>query len=460
MATAIECPNCKRLQAEVDGLKARISALEEELRRGRRQAAPFGRDRAEGAGKKPGRKPGQGEFARRESPPPEQTETLHVPLDRCPHCGGPIEDRKTHENFETDLPIPLPRHRRYLTESGWCPRCRRRVRSRHPEQSVFALGAAAVGVGPNLKAIAADLHHRLGVPYAKVADHLAAKSGVTLTPSALCQSDRRLADKLRPVYAELVAAIRQCCAVHADETGWRIGTLSAWLWVFTSKTITVYVIDKSRGHEVVVEILGREFRGVLVGDCFLAYDHRAFAEWIHQKCFAHFLKDLSRLEQEKTRGAVRFPREAAAILRDALALRNEKPKLSSRAFAHRLNALERRIDAAIAQTRRFSDPDNRRFAKRLRKHRAHLFTFLRIDGVEPTNNRAERMLRPAVVVRKTGACNKTQAGAETHSILSSVLATAKQRAVNGIAYLASVLTAPAAGSGPTAVPSLLAVNTS
>ncbi len=111
-----------------------------------------------------------------------------------------------------------------------------------------------------------------------------------------------------------MAALRQACAVHADETGWRIGMLSAWLWVFTSKYVTVYVSDESRGHEVVVEILGREFRETLVGDCFLAYDHKDFADWIKQKCVAHLQKDLRKMEAEKTRGAVRFPREVKKIL--------------------------------------------------------------------------------------------------------------------------------------------------
>jgi len=331
---------------------------------------------------------------------------------------------------------------RFVTESGYCPHCKKRVRSRHPEQVSTATGAAGVSVGPNAKAVAADLHHRLGVPYAKVADHFRTAFGLKVTPSGLCQSDARLADKGQPVYDELIAAIRQCCVVHVDETGWRIGILGAWLWVFTSRTITVYVIDESRGHEVVVEILGREFRGVLVADCFMCYDHKALAEWIQQKCFAHFLKALSAIEETKTRGAVRFAREAAAVLREALALSDQKGTLPRPVFERRRAAIEAKVDALIDGRRRFSDPDNARFAKRLRKQRKHLFTFLSYDGVEATNNRAERALRPAVVMRKTGACNKTPRGARTHAILSSILATAKQRGLDLIGYLVGVLTAP------------------
>lgn len=444
------CPGCRKLRAEVKSLKRRVAELEANLRASKRQAVPFGGRTPQATPKKPGRKKGRGRFTRREPPTEAPMETVEVPLGCCPHCRGELEDRQTHEHIQTDLPLPKPVHTRFVTESGYCRRCRKRVRSRHPDQASTAAGAAGVSVGPNAKAVAADLHHRLGVPYAKVADHLHTAFGLEVTASGLCQADARLADKALPIYDELITAIRECCAVHADETGWRIGTLAAWLWVFTSKTITVYVIDESRGHEVVVEILGREFKGVLVADCFLAYDHKAFADWLHQKCFAHFLKTLKEIESAKSGPAVRFAREVAAVLRKALRLRDEKATLTPRAFSRRLRSIERTLDALIDEGRRFTDPDNRRFAKRLRKHRDHLFTFLTHDGVEATNNRGERGVRPAVIIRKTGACNKTQRGAETHSILASVLRTAKQQGLNVIRYVASILTAP--GDPPSLLP--------
>jgi RNase H-fold protein (predicted Holliday junction resolvase) len=89
----------------------------------------------------------------------------------------------------------------------------------------------------------------------------------------------------------------------------------------------------------------------------------------------------------------------------------------------------------IAASRRFSDPDNARFAKRLRKHRPHLLRFLYLDELEPTNNLAERMLRPAVITRKTNGCNRTKDGAAAHSILASVLVTCHQQSIPVLNYL-------------------------
>jgi transposase len=451
MTTQSTCPNCQQLLTELERLRAqleearkRIAALEAEVRRGRRSAAPFSRDEPKPDPKPPGRRPGRGPFRYRSRPPEEAIqETVEVPLEACPACGGPLEDRATHEQVQVDIPEVRPVIPRFRTESGYCRRCRKRVRSRHPRQVSSATGAAGVSLGPRARALAADLKHRLGIPYRKVAELFRVAWGLEVTASGLCQADERLAEKAEPVYQELVEALRGSVAVHVDETGWRVGGQGAWLWVLTGPRGTVYIIDRRRSHEVVVEVLGPGFSGVWVTDGFRAYDHRALADWPQQKCFAHLLRELGRLQREKKRGAVRFPRELAGLLREALAWREEKGRREPAEFEARLQELEAKLDARIAEKRRFTDRDNARWARRLRKQRRHLLRFLRVEGVEATNNRAERALRPAVLVRKTGGCNKTPRGARTHAVLASLLQTLRQQGRETLTYLISVLTAPA-----------------
>jgi hypothetical protein len=115
---------------------------------------------------------------------------------------------------------------------------------------------------------------------------------LNVTRGAWQQADRRLALQAQPIYQALLETLRACTVVHTcttpnavrckcgDETGWRIGALSAWLWVFTSQKLTVYAIETSRSHEVALNILGKEFKGVLVSDCFLAYDHHELENWL------------------------------------------------------------------------------------------------------------------------------------------------------------------------------------
>jgi transposase len=256
-----------------------------------------------------------------------------------------------------------------------------------------------------------------------------------VTRSRRYQADRRLAQQARSAYLNLIDVLRECAVVHSDETGWRIGLLSAWLWVFTNQHITVYTIRASRGHDVVVEILGQTFKGVLVSDCFVAYDDHALQDWLKQKCIGHLLRNLRDMEESKAGGAVRFAREVTALLRRALALKVAKPNLPPEDFAQQAAQLEAELDTLIAPRRRLTDPDNARLAKRLRKQRAHVLRFLYMDGLEPTNNQAERQLRPGVIIRKTSGCNRTDGGAEAHSILGSILATCRQQAIPILDYL-------------------------
>jgi hypothetical protein len=223
--------------------------------------------------------------------------------------------------------------------------------------------------------------------------------------------------------------------VHVDETGWRIGTLAAWLWVFTNQEVSVYAIRDNRSSDVVIDILGQEFQGILASDCFLAYDEKRLTDWLKQKCVGHLLRELSEMKADKTGRAVHLAQDLTAVLQAALVLKAEKPTLAPTAFSLQAQTLETRLDALIAPQRRLRDTDNLRFAKRLRKHRPHLLRFLYVDDLEATNNQAERMLRPAVITRKTNGCNRTRPGADTHAVLSSVLVTCRQHAIPILDYM-------------------------
>jgi hypothetical protein len=250
------------------------------------------------------------------------------------------------------------------------------------------------------------------------------------------------------VYEALVELIRQCSVIHADETGWRIGTLAAWLWGFTHREVTVYAIRDNRSSDVVIDILGEEFQGILTSDCYLAYDDRRLKEWLKQKWVGHLLRELKEMKESKSGRALHFARQMTTILQEALALKTQKSRLDPFTFFQCAQDLETRLDALIAPQRRLRDADNARFAKRLRKHRPHLVRFLYVDELDATNNQAERMLRPAVITRKTNGCNRTRGGGVTHAILSSVLVTCHQHAIPILDYLVQLQHAYGSGGSP------------
>jgi transposase len=423
----------EKLQKLVELLRVEVEELE---RAGKRQATPFGRRKLVEQRKRPGRKAGQGKFAHRAKPSAKEVnETKVARLQGCPECGGKLREIHKHEQFEVDIPPVKPVITRFVNYSGYCGGCQKRVRARHPEQISVADGAAGVVVGPRAKALASNLKHRLVSSYGKVSEVLNDAFDLRVCRSGWCQADRKLAETARPVYEKLVEIVRQCSVVHADETGWRIDTLSAWLWVFTNQEVTVYAIRDNRSSDVVLEILGQEFRGVLASDCFLAYDDRRLRDWLKQKCLSHLLKDLKEMKETKTGRALHFARQLTALLQQAVALKAEKSHLDPFTFYQRSQVLEAQLDALIGPQRRLSDQDTARFAKRLRKHRTHLLRFLYLDDLEATNNQAERMLRPAVITRKTNGCNRTRQGADAHAILSSVLVTCRQHSVPILDYL-------------------------
>lgn len=436
----------QRLQKELERLRAEV---EEWKRAGKRQAVPFARRHWVEHPKRAGRKRGQGKFAHRELPKVHQVqETKIVRLHGCPACGGKLREIHKHEQYVTDIPVVEVKTTRFVTYSGYCRMCHKRVRSRHPEQTSQATGAAGVMVGPRAKALAADLKHRLGVSYGKVSEVLNDAFGLPVSRSGWCQADQKLANIARPVYEELVKVIRQCSVVHADETGWRIGTLAAWLWVFTHQEVTVYAIRDNRSSDAVVDILGEKFQGILASDCYLAYDEKRLTTWLKQKCVSHLLRELKEMKESKSGRALHFARQLTILLQEALALKTEKANLDPFTFYQRAQALESRLDTLIAPNRRLSDHDNARFAKRLRKHRPHLLRFLYVDELDATNNQAERMLRPAVITRKTNGCNRTRGGAVTHAMLSSVLVTCHQHAIPILDYLVQLQHAYGSGGSP------------
>ncbi|MGZ6825102.1 MAG: IS66 family transposase [Blastococcus sp.] len=424
----------EELRAEVERLK---TELEQARRAGKRQAAPFSKGPPKADPKRPGRKPGHPP-SHRPAPPPEQVDrTIVVPLPtNCPECHAPLDEAPVtvHDQYQIDLPEPRPLITRYRVPVTRCPACYRRIQGRHPEQTSDALGAAAVPYGPRLLGLAADLKHRLGVSYRKGASVLLTLTGLIVASAALVRSGHRLRRLARPSYDRLVEAARRSVVQHVDETGWKIGGRSAWLWVFADAHATLYRIRRSRGHEVVVEVLGEDYPGVLVSDCFLAYDPLNFKK---SQCSAHLLKRCSEVEQAKSRGAVRFSRRVGALMRRAMALKRRRGQISDPGYAVLRGKVHAELDRLLAGT--YTDPDNARLAKLLRKHRASVLRFLDHDEVDATNNLAEREGRPAVIARKLSAGNRTDEGAETHAVLASVFRTYRRQGRDILAAVVELL---------------------
>jgi len=432
------------LQAAVASHKELLEAVR---RSGNRQASRFRRDpdRLSKDPKPPGRRAGQGKWSRPSEPTAEQKATAVTKtsdLTGCPCCGGAVTDRQTHEHYEWDIPPVTPVLTHFVSQSGHCAKCQRRVRSRHPEQITEATGAAGVVIGPRAKALASDMKHHLGISYAKISAFFGVAFALRCGRSGLYRADRRLADRASPVYTELIELVRKLAQVHVDETSWRIGTLSAWLWVFCGKGVTVYTIRASRGHEVVLDILGRTFQGVLTSDGLLTYNAAALADWLKQKCLAHILRSLKELSASQQEVHLVVAQALTTLLCDALGLGRQRLALDAAAYAQAAAEIEQRLDALLAEHASDADDDAARMIRHLTKHRPHLLGFLYVDGIEPTNNHAEREIRPGVITRKVGGCNRSPEGAHAHAVLASIGATCRHRRIPVLDFLIQLQRSP------------------
>jgi transposase len=415
-----------RQEALIATLTERIAALERELeetkRRGKRQATPFSKGAPQARPKKPGQKPGHPPHHR---PKPEHVDTVVEAAlpSHCAACGGSVIEDAVQTQYQVDIPRPIPTLVTQINvHIGHCEQCQQRIQGRHPAQTSDALGAAAVQLGPHTLGLSAELKHGLGLAYGKVATLFESTFGLHLQRSSLVRADRRLAAQLAPSYQQLLLRLRESEVVHADETGWKVGGHSAWLWVFTNADLTVYAIDPTRAHDVVERILGTDFDGVLVCDCFLAYDALPYDQ---SKCAGHLLQRCAELQESKHGRALRFSQQVAELLRSAIQLKGRRTTLTPHGYAVACGRVEAELDRLLAGE--YTDPDNARFAKLLRKHREQLLKFLYVEAVAPTNNAAERELRPAVIIRKTNGCNRSDRGAQTHSIVTSFLRTCQKQ---------------------------------
>jgi transposase len=439
----------ERRQRETQRLR---QALEQAQRAARRQAAPFSRGRPQREPRPPGRRPGPDYGPRARRPVPDHVdETVEVPLPAaCPDCGGAVECEHVADQYQTDIPPVTPHVTHFRVHLGRCRRCGKLLRGRHPRQTSQAAGAAGSSLGPRAIALAADLNKRLGVSYGKLVVLYQVAFGLTVSRGGVYQALARLARAAEPTYRGLIELVRQAPVVAPDETGWKVGGLLNWLWVFVTAEVTVYSIQPGRGFEQAAVILSAEFAGVLERDGWAPY--RSFTEAEHQSCLAHLLRRAHHLLEHAERGQARFPHAVRRILLAALALRARfaSGAISSHGLAVARGRLEARLDRTLAG--RITHPPNQRFAQHLVCERDHLFTFLRRADVEATHWRAEHAIRPAVVTRKVWGGNRTWAGARTQQILASALRTCHQNQRDPLALFAEMLRL---GHPPSLVPMLV-----
>ena len=304
MCTDKDPPACEHdgLIAQVDRLQdrnARLTTTIKELRKqlaaaqraGKRQATPFSKGERTDRPRRPGRKPGMGNFSYRKPPAvdelTEPTIDVSVTADSCPGCGGILEHDGESLAYVTDIPeMPRPEVRGYRVQipyrgTGQACRCRgcgRRVRGQHPEVGPDQYGSSAHRMGRRVMAAAHMLHYGVGIPVRRVPTVLRALTGVELSQSAITQDAlRRAQGAVGDGYRGLRESVRESAVVHTDDTGWRVGGEGAFLMAFETDDATVYQVRSRHRNEEVREVVPADYAGVMVTDRARSYDAQALS---------------------------------------------------------------------------------------------------------------------------------------------------------------------------------------
>ena len=412
----------EQLRAERDFFKKQCATQERDTKR---SAHPFRKsdEQLKGAPHKPSGRADNHAPANRPDPTTID-QVIPVAIATCPDCGNVLTDKQTHTQYQTDIVLTTVT-RQFDVESGYCACCDCRRHARHELQTSDALGAAGNQIGPVVLTMAAEMKHDLGVSYDNISKFLQTYFGIKVNPSTILQAEDRLLDKAQPTFNLLLEALRECKVVHADETGWRIGRVNSWLWVFSSANVTIYAIRYSRGGDVPEEILGAAFDGVLIVDGLNSYD---VLEYTKGQCNAHLLRRVKDM-MSKTKDAemLQHLTDLLTIVKDAMAFAERREEYSEAYFKQKARVYQLQLEGWLACCENYEDDELRKLAKHMNKHLLEWFTFLRVAGVPPTNNHAERQLRPSVVVRKTNGCHKTLAGALKHAVLMSLIVSCEQQ---------------------------------
>lgn len=442
----------RRQEAQIKALEARIAALEEALRDSKRAKAAFGKGTRKANPKKPGRRKGEGRFTQRPEPTPgpqDRVEAIDVPLEvdqrECPGCHVPLETHNEVATVEDTPPEPTRIIKRFTVEVGRCPVCGLIIRGRHADLSPHQNGANAHQVGPQVKAQALALHYLSGLPLCKVPQVIEQSTGIRLTQSALTQQACTLSEAkglLGRTYSELKEHVATSPVVNTDDTGWRINATLAFLMGFFTVDTAYYQIRYRHRHQEVLEVLRPGVKRKVGTDRGTSYEAKEFDRTEMQKCLSHLLKNLSEVEKQKTGRAKAFSTQLKALLREGLALWQEyqRKELSLTTYRSRGEVLRQTINRHL-RDRVLTDADNQRLLDGIgmQEDRGRVTLFLKHPEIEPTNNRAERGLRPAVIARKVSHCSKNDRGAAAYAVMKTIFVTLSLRTKSVVTAFADLL---------------------
>ncbi len=375
--------------------------------------------------------------------PPEDMDQIHdIFPEHCKRCQSPFSQSLLtpssqpvrHQVFE--LPVIIPIKEEYRCHSLLC-------QCGHSTVAALPKNVAQSNFGPRTHAAIAYLASVHRVTRRGIAEIMQSLFGITISTGAICNAAKRVSESCLPAVDAIKQYVASALTLNIDETGWKHKGERRYLWTFVAPRAVLFYVSPSRGAKVLREVLGQTFEGVITSD-----DHSAYASYhkngLRQLCWAHIIRKLKALlEDRSSPHAYCFARHMLEDIRSIFSCwhafqkspgSREQLWIDTQPFRERMN------DFCVIFRYSFDQRVQTR-TKRLLDNWQHLFTFLEHDGIEPTNNRAERAIRPAVQWRKICFGSQSEIGERFTERLLTVVRTFQMHNYNPFEILTKLVNA-------------------
>jgi transposase len=462
------CANCERLQAQVDSLRQQLDALQaivaqlqEKLASARKDSSTSSKPPSSDIVKPPAPPPPAGQEKRRIGGQPGHTKHeralfpaemvtpfLHT-LDRCPCCSGELRRNAHFVKLvqQVDFCPPQLTVQEHVSPEFWCGHCQRGYYA--PMPSHIQKGGL---VGPRLTALIAYLKGVCHASFSTVRLFLRDVVQVTISRGQLVKVITKVSTALEGPYQELLDLLPGEDHLNVDETGHKDNGKRMWTWCFRAELYTLFKIDPHRSADVLIEVLGREFDGVLGCDCFSAYRrYMRECDVVVQFCLAHLIRDVKFLTTLPGKADRVYGERLREALRELFGLIHTREQMPATQFAQQLQAARERV-LEVGTTQVPAGRQAQTMAKRLVKYGKEYFTFVTTAGIEPTNNLAEQAIRFVVIDRHITQGTRSESGQRWSERIWSVMASCAQQGRSVWEYLSAAVGSYFQGE---AAPSLL-----
>jgi transposase len=386
------------------------------------------------SGKKAGGQPGhKGHY--RALLPIDQVDFLqNCELSSNCSCGGEIKstgDYVRHQVYE--LPILKLNITEYQLQQGCCDACRSKHVASLPEGVTWGM------TGPRLTGLMSELIAKYGLSRSEQKLFLKELFNFSISKGTVFNKQKIVNTAMQAPLDELLPIVKESMSVNSDETGHNRDGKNQWVWGFISSIAAHFSIHPSRGKKVLRNMMS-DFKNILISDRYAVYN--VFGSDKRQICWAHLKRDFTKLSEKDEQIIARIGKSLLECESNLFKIWHEfkLKKISREELLRQAKPIRKRTGELLEQGT-YTDPILKavRFCKNLLENFNALWTFLDNDGVEPTNNHAERSLRPLVIWRKKYFCTRSDYGTEFVARSASIITTGKLNGKSSFEFLTTLM---------------------